>query len=121
MAWETRERGGRYYTQSYRAGGKVRRRYIALSIAPLVAELDAERREEREAARRAWKKEREALEAEERALNEQGREVARITTETLQAAGYHRHKGQWRKRRGKEEERTRQAAVDGEGHRGRER
>ncbi len=52
MGWETRERGGRYYTQSYRQGGQVKRRYIGAGIlGELAAQFDEERRLEAEIAR----------------------------------------------------------------------
>jgi hypothetical protein len=102
MSWETRERGSRYYTRSYRdEDGRVRREYIGGgALGELAALHDAqERRRRKEAAERG------------RALLEQAEELAAPVWELceaadmllrahLVAAGYAKHKGEWRLKRG---------------------
>jgi len=104
MAWESRKRGGRYYTRPRRVNGKVKREYIPLAVASFVAQTDAMEREERaiEAEERRW--EAEAREAYARSLFAPLDALdaiceAAIAAE-LTAAGYYRHKREWRRRRG---------------------
>jgi hypothetical protein len=101
MAWETRERGGRYYTRSRREDGRVVREYVgAGAVGELAALRDAQERRRRK-------------EADERgqALLKQAGELAAPVSELceatdvllrahLVAAGYARHKGEWRLKRG---------------------
>lgn len=102
MAWETRQRGGRYYTRSRKVGGRVQREYLGSGpSAEALAALDAIDREEREAAARRQRAERER-DAEAFAvlarLNDAAEAVARAA---LVAAGYRQHRrGEWRRRRG---------------------
>ena len=107
MAWETRQRGGLYYTRSRRENGRVVREYVGGGIVgELAAAMDAERRAQREAQRQTWEAEQErlaALEAPLVALNAACRD---LTRRYLEDAGFHQHKGQWRrKRRGRKGER----------------
>ncbi len=101
MAWETRERGTRYYTRTRRVDGRRVREYVGRGlIGELAAREDAARRTAQSAARAAREREREA----ERQLRELvatvERQAAALTTITLTAAGYHRPKrGIWRRRR----------------------
>ena len=102
MGWETRERGGRYYVQKRRVGGKVVSEYRGSGpLAELVAALDnaerAEKREARQQARQAW----EAVCEEDTAIALFCADVEATFRQEMQAAGYHRPKrGEWRKRRG---------------------
>ena len=101
MAWETRNGKGSYYTQSYREGGRVRRRYIGFGeTAALIAQYDKIMREQREGERDSRKYEREERQREDQAFSEYYEAVERTLRETLLSAGYHLHKGQWRKKRG---------------------
>ena len=102
MAWETRERGSRYYTRSYRdQDGRVRREYVSGGALGELAAL----RDSRERHRRKEEDER------GRALLEQAQELTAPVLELceaadvllrahLVAAGYARHKGEWRLKRG---------------------
>ena len=102
MSWERRGRGGRYYTRSRRVDGRVVREYIGKGPhAEFVAQMDALQRRGREEQARAWRNEREGMEALDRSFEEL-HEAARVLTHaTLLAAGYRQHnRGEWRKVRG---------------------
>jgi hypothetical protein len=97
MGWDK----GRYYTRSYKVDGRVFREYLGRGrLAEIVADLDAQVREQRQWERseiREKKNSIDAFEAELRNLDETAELVARAA---LQAAGYHQHKrGEWRKKR----------------------
>jgi hypothetical protein len=101
VSWETRDRGGRYYTRSRREGGRIVREYVGRGyVAELAARLDELDRERREDERAALNHERDRLEATEAPILALHEEVERLVRGALLAAGYHRHKGQWRRRRG---------------------
>jgi hypothetical protein len=101
MSWEKRERGGRYYTRSRREGGRIVREYIGTGyVAELAARLDEierDRREEERIEQRIARSQAEAAEAPIKALHE---DVELLARGALLAAGYHRHHGQWRRKRG---------------------
>jgi hypothetical protein len=104
MAWETRKGGGRYYTRSRREGGRVVREYVGSGpFAELVAEMDQVARDEREdRARRdrgEREREREKMEALIAPSVELGAAAEVLATAELVAAGYHEHKGEWRRER----------------------
>jgi hypothetical protein len=105
MAWETRRRGGSYYTRSVRVNGVVRRRYVGKDdLAHLLASLDEQDQVAREVEAQAWREERAAALAREAPLIEFAAALDVLMAQTLIAAGYHRHKrGKWRKRRGTSE------------------
>jgi hypothetical protein len=100
MAWEHRQRGGPYYTRSRREDGRVVREYIGTGeLAETLAHADeAIRRSRAERVAR----ERDELE-EARGLAsaaDELHEVVEVLTDAeMLAAGFHRHKGQWRRRR----------------------
>ena len=82
--------------------GRIERQYLGRGpFADFVAEMDALKRQRREDQARAWREERESLEALDRSLDEL-HEAARVLTQaTLLAEGYRQHnRGEWRKRRG---------------------
>jgi hypothetical protein len=96
VGWEKRERGGLYYTRRRRVGGRVVREYIGTGpAAEAAAALDEHERQTREELR---KRIREAAD-----LDESLREAARLSDLTvaieLVKAGYHNHKGEWRRTR----------------------
>ena len=110
MAWETRERGGSYYTRSRKVDGRVVREYVGGGIlGELAAQTDALERRQREEEAALLREERERLET-LAGLTEELYQAAEVLAKAaLIAAGYHQHKrGEWRKRRGnrpKEEDR----------------
>ena len=99
MAWERRG-NGLYYYQSERENGRVRKRYVGQSeVVELVAHAD-------ETRRAVWERRR----RDERAELDRGWEISEAGTELdataevlaraeMVAAGYHDHKGEWRRRR----------------------
>jgi hypothetical protein len=87
MAWETRERGGRYYTRSRRKDGRVVREYLGGGlVGELASETDRIRWERREIDDLCRRRGLERLEI--------------LLRAHLIAAGYHRRKGEWRRARG---------------------
>jgi len=104
MGWESRKGGGRYYTRSRKIGGRVVREYVGTGlIAELSAQTDEIERQERDQAQAILKAERDSDRAQEAALADYCKAVDEVLTEALLAAGYHKHKGQWRRKRGTEE------------------
>ncbi len=100
MGWETRNDRGHYYTRSRRIDGRVVREYVGCGQkGELAAAADAARRAEREAERAAIRAEQERIRAAERVLIDLGRTVDLVTCGALLAAGFERHKRQWRHRR----------------------
>ncbi len=105
MAWETRERGTRYYTRTRRVAGRRVREYVGRGLlGELAAREDATRREARRAAQTAAREQRQRECEADRQVRELvatiDRHAAALTTLTLTAAGYHRPKrGVWRRRR----------------------
>jgi len=100
VGWETRERGGSYYTRSRWVNGRVAREYIGTGdIGKIVAPDDKlERlRKEEEAAR--WREELECLERSAAFLHALAEVAEVLTRARLLAHGFHRHKGEWRRRR----------------------
>ena len=105
MAWEERERGGRYYYRSVRDGGRVRKEYVGAGEAAealaradetirRARELELERERERELA------EAERLGALAAPLLELAEAAEVLARAHLVAGGYRGHKGEWRMRRG---------------------
>jgi hypothetical protein len=100
MAWESRNGRGRYYTRSHRENGRIVREYVGTGeTAERIAALDAAHRATREAERAALRAEREAALALDAELASLHRTVDILTRGALLAAGFERHKRQWRKRR----------------------
>lgn len=100
MGWK-RIGNHRYLYRSVRVGGRVRSEYVGRGeVAELLARMrDLERLEaaaEREDEREWWEAERDA----DRELEDLVSEADAMARETLHAAGFHYHRGQWRKRRG---------------------
>jgi hypothetical protein len=99
MAWERRV-SNLYYYQSKRVDGRVRKKYVgAGELAQTIAHADETIRQSR-----AAHSERARVELEEaRTIASAGEELCEaadiLAVAQLVAAGYHRHKGQWRRRR----------------------
>ncbi len=86
--------------RSIRRGGRVTTEYRASGdFAVLFALMDAEERAERDAQREEIRAEREALVTVERALDDYFEQVENLARAALYAAGFHRPKREWRKRR----------------------
>lgn len=100
MAWEKRKRGGRYFTRSVRINGRVVRFYFGAGpVAEAVAALDAQKRTERATRLKAVAEEQacvEQIEAELEALDDLCRDLVHAS---MEEAGYHEHRGQWRRYR----------------------
>ena len=96
-----RRNGRPYRSRSVRRGGRVTSAYRGSGPgAARLGAMDAARRAEEAAARAAWQAERERLDAQERAIVAWFDRVQELADTALVAAGYHRHKRQWRRRRG---------------------
>jgi hypothetical protein len=99
MAWERRG-SNLYYYQSKRVDGRVRKKYVgAGELAQTIAHADETIRQSR-----AAQSERARVELEEaRTIASAGEELCEaadiLAVAQLVAAGYHRHKGLWRRRR----------------------
>jgi hypothetical protein len=103
MGWEQRS-DNRYYYRKKRIGDRVVSEYIGRGeLAELIAELDALDRARRQTEREAWRQERVKVEAIDRRLAEVQEAILTLIRAWLLVAGYHTHKGQWRKRRKSED------------------
>jgi hypothetical protein len=99
MGWKTIN-GRRYYCKSERNGGRVKRTYFGFGESGLlISLLELEDRAEREAEREQRRAEKEEYETEEKALTEWFDDVQTVADAAMIAAGYHKHKGQWRRKR----------------------
>lgn len=100
MGWEKRGNATYYYTAE-REGRRVVKRYVGAGrVGALAAQLEAENRDEREAAAEAERRERAELDALDDALAELHELADAATRAALVAAGCHRPKrGKWRKSR----------------------
>ena len=100
MGWEPRERGGPYYTRSRREGGRVVREYVGSGeIAEALAHADETIRRVRELERARRRAEAERLEALADPVLRLGEAADELLRAELVAAGFHRHKGVWRRGR----------------------
>ena len=100
MAWETRKRGGEYYTRSVRVDGRVVRQYVGSGlVAKLEAYKDALKRENRGVLKLQHKLMVESAELADRELRQLDAICNEEMRKAYEAAGYHYHKGEWRKRR----------------------
>jgi hypothetical protein len=99
MAWK-RINGRLYYYKSVREGGRVRSRYFGGGESgSLMATIAAIDRSERQEEREAFRAEKEAADAEEAAIAEWFDRVSAVAVTAMLGAGFHKHKGQWRRKR----------------------
>ena len=104
MAWESRKRGGKYYTRSRRVGGRVKREYIGTGpVAELAAAQDELSRVLKSLLRLKEEISNEALMYPIRQMSDQVDKIhetgIKSIGEYLNEQGYHYHRGEWRKRR----------------------
>jgi hypothetical protein len=100
MAWESRQRGGRYYYRSKWVDGRPVKEYVGAGLsAQLSAESDRITREQREVEALREKQERERVGRSVAFLRELEEAAKILTTAHLIAAGYHKHNGEWRRLR----------------------
>ena len=100
MAWS--RRGNRlYYYRNMRENGKVETEYVGTGpLAELIAEMDAERRAEREVKFETWRRERDAMDAVDAQVANWWDAGTMLLKAQLYAGGYYQHdRGEWRKRR----------------------
>lgn len=97
MGWE--RRGDKlYYYQTERENGRVKKRYVGTGeIAETVAHVDETRRRVREQRRQRGLEELERMEALGDPLLKLEEATDVLARAHLVAAGYHRHKGEWRR------------------------
>lgn len=99
MAWEQR-RGRSYYYRKLRTGRRVRSQYVGAELrAQMAAAADEDQRRHRAAQRAADRTARQAEAQIDRQLASVESAIAAMTHAALLAAGYHKHRGQWRKKR----------------------
>lgn len=98
MGWKTIN-GRRYFYKSDRVGGRVKTTYIgAGDLGTLMAGLIETDRVTRAVEREREREERERSDAEERAVSDWFDDVQAMADAAMIAAGFHKHKGQWRRR-----------------------
>jgi hypothetical protein len=101
MAWERRG-SGRYYYHKRRTGRTVRSEYVGSGeVAHAVAALDAAAARRRVSLLEERKREREECAALDARLDAVLDLTQAFVGALLAERGYHKHKGQWRRRRGK--------------------
>jgi hypothetical protein len=92
--------GRRYFYQSRREGGRFKTTYYGSGeSAEAIALILAAEREEREIERMERQAEREEADAEEWAIADWFDGVQAVADAAMLAAGFHKHKGQWRRKR----------------------
>jgi hypothetical protein len=99
MGWKTIN-GHRYFYKSERVGGRVKSTYFgAGESGTLMAGMVAFERLESSADREQLRAERVEADAQERAVSEWFDSVQAVADVAIIAAGFHKHKGQWRRKR----------------------
>jgi hypothetical protein len=97
MGWKTIN-GRRYYYKSERDGGRVKSTYFGAGEAgTLMAKMAAFDREDRSAEREELREERKESDAEETAVPDWFDQVQAVADAAMIEAGFHKHKGQWRR------------------------
>jgi hypothetical protein len=99
MAWEDRN-GNRYYYRKRRVNGRVVSEYVGNGYAgELAAIFDNQERQQAEGKRRELRKQRQEAAKMDTQAGDVEKMTRAITNACLLLAGYHTHKGQWRKAR----------------------
>jgi len=99
MGWEQRG-GGMYYYRKRREGDRIVSEYVGSGpLAELASTFDDLAREKRSLRRKRMQQEREAIRAVDAKVEEICSMVRALTCGALLSAGYHTHKGQWRRKR----------------------
>jgi hypothetical protein len=99
MGWKTIN-GRRYFYKSEREGGRVKSTYFgAGESGSIMAEWIALERLERSEERERLREDREESGAAERAISDWFDGVQAVADAAMVAAGFHKVKGQWRRRR----------------------
>jgi hypothetical protein len=97
VGWETRQRGGRYYYQCVRVGGKPRRLYWGAGLLGQIHErLDLQIRRARQAERDARRTFRQRLAEQDRVWAEVWAWARAVAAAELLSAGWYYHHGEWR-------------------------
>jgi hypothetical protein len=96
MGWKIIN-GRRYYDKSEREGGRAKSTYFGAGEAgTLMARMVAF---DRAAEREELREERQESDAEETAVSEWFDQVQAVAEAAMIEAGFHKHKGQWRRKR----------------------
>src|SRR5215218_5118972 len=99
MGWEER-RGRLYYYRSVREGKRVRKKYVGGgALGQLVAQIDELERLQRKEEEASWREERERLQRSAEFLRELEEAAEILSRAELLVAGFHKHKGEWRRKR----------------------
>ena len=97
--WKTIN-GHRYYYKSERERGRVKSTYFGAGEAgTLIAQMVVFDRLDRVAERERLREERQESDAEETAVSEWFDQVQAVADAAMVEAGFHQHKGQWRRKR----------------------
>ncbi|MGM0488439.1 MAG: hypothetical protein ACQESR_16975 [Planctomycetota bacterium] len=96
MGWEK----GRYYTRSRKVNGRVVREYVGGGeVGAMAARVDAINRERRHQERESWRLEQEEMDTIDASVDNVCQMADLIAQATMVAAGFHCHRGEWRRRR----------------------
>jgi hypothetical protein len=99
MAWQKRGKS-HYYYRSRRVGTKTFRDYMGSGqVAQLSAELDVQRREQRQADRTGWVDFVSHVQEADAALESLNRHCRVLAAAVLLIQGFHCHNGEWRRYR----------------------
>jgi hypothetical protein len=99
MAWEQRN-GRLYYYRKMRQGRQVISEYLGTGqSAELLAELDQFDHEEKMLSKSEWKKQKDEFHKMDGEYQRSSLLIRSLVRAHLLLAGYHPHKGQWRKKR----------------------